>query len=562
MPKKKILVVEDESIIAEDIADSLTLLGYLVIGIIHSGEEAVQIVEEKRPDLVLMDIRLQGKMDGIAAAEEIQSRFQIPVVYLTADADDNTLRRVNSTKLFGYIVKPFEEKNLHSAIQIALHRHQHDNLTNLPNRSLFRERLLEILEQEKDQQTLVPIVSLSLDRINRINGTLGHSIGDFVLCCVAQRLANCIPGLDIVARLEAAEFAAVLSPVNHKQTASEITEKILDAISEPLIAEGYEVYITASIGIAFYPEDGSEGEELLKNAYAAMYHAQQQGGNHYQFYPFDLEPASIDKLVLETSLRNALKRSEFELYYQPQIELQTGKIIGAEALLRWNHPERGLIPPLEFIPMAEATGLIIPIGEWVLRTACQQTKRWHSWGFSELRIAVNLSARQFNQKTLPERVAQILEETNFDPQYLELEVTEGVLIRNEALAVKALDKWRSLGIQISIDDFGTGYSSLTYLKNFNFDRLKIDQSFVRNIQADDKNAAITSMIIQLAHRLKMKVLAEGVETESELNFLYQQQCDEIQGYFFSIPLTQQDFESLLKSGQTFGTSVSTQHHIS
>ncbi|MDB9509745.1 EAL domain-containing protein [Kamptonema animale CS-326] len=549
MSRAKILIVEDESIIAEDIADSLKVLGYSISAIVFSGEEAIQAADDMHPDLVLMDIHLQGKMDGITAAEEIRSRFQIPVVYLTAYADDNTLQRVNATKPFGYVVKPFEEKNLHSAIQIALHRHQYDYLTNLPNRSLLRERLNQILEKQKAFQTLIPIVSLSVDRINKINGTLGHSIGDSVLRIISQRLTNCNPNFNMVARLEAAEFAIIMPLIEEKEDTGNVAQTILDIISDPIVVDGYEVYVTASIGIAFYPGDGTKGDELLKNAYAAMYYAQQQGGNSYQFYTSKSSIVSINQIIQETSLRNAIKCSEFEVYYQPQVELKTGKIVGAEALLRWNHPERGLVYPDEFIALAEEMGLIIPLGEWVLQTACKQTKLWQESGFSPLRIAVNLSGRQFNQKNIAERVKQILKETGLDPKYLELEVTESLVIQNESAATKAMTEWRTLGIKIAVDDFGTGYSSLSYPKRFPFDIIKIDRSFICNITNDPKNAAITKAIIQMAHSLNMKVIAEGVETQAELDFLYQYECDEMQGYFFSKALTNKEFEELLKKGQ-------------
>ncbi|OCR02763.1 diguanylate phosphodiesterase [Oscillatoriales cyanobacterium USR001] len=549
MSRAKILVVEDESIIAEDIADSLKALGYSITAIVFSGEEAIQIAGDMQPDLVLMDIRLQGEMDGITAAEEIRSRFQIPIVYLTAYADDRTLQRVNMTKPFGYVVKPFEEKNLHSAIQIALHRHQHDCLTNLPNRSLLREKLNQILEKQKLLPTFIPIVSLSVDRISRINGTLGHSIGDSVLRSIAKRLTKSDCKFEIVARLEAAQFAIVVPPIDQKPDASSIAQSILDTISEPIVVDSNEIYVTASIGISFYPCDGTDGDELLKNAYAAMYYTQQQGGNNYQFYSPKTGIVSNDEIIQENSLRNALKNSEFEVYYQPKVELKTGKIIGSEALLRWNHPQNGLVYPADFISLAEEMGLIIPLGEWVLQTACTQTKIWQEAGFYPLRIAVNLSGRQFNQKNLSQRVNQILQESGLDPKYLELEVTESLVIQNESTATKAMNEWRNLEIKIAVDDFGTGYSSLSYPKRFPFDIIKIDRSFVYNITNDPKNAAITIAIIQMAHSLNMKVIAEGVETQAELDFLYQYNCDEIQGYFFSKPVTKEQFEALLKKGQ-------------
>ena len=547
MCKKKILIVEDESIIAEDISDSLISLGYRITGMVYSGEEAIEAAAQCRPDLVLMDVNLQGEIDGITAAAEIRARFQIPVVYLTAYADENTLRRVNATKPFGYIVKPFEEKNLHTTIQLALHRHEYDSLTNLPNRSLLREQLNQVLEKQKELPAMIPVITLSLDRINRINSTLGHDIGDSVLCKVAQRLSNCKENINIVARLEAAEFAIVIQPVTEKQDAAKIAQNILDIVAQPMIVKGSELYLTASIGISLSPSDASDGDQLLKNAYTAMYNSQQQGGNNYQFYMAKVANSSINIFTQETCLRNALKRSEFEVYYEPQIEIKTGKIIGAEALVRWNHPERGRVSPGEFIPMAEEMGLIAPLGEWVLETACRQTKAWQTQGLPPLRVAVNLSARQFEQKNLTERVSQILRETNLDPKCLELELTEGLILQAETAAHQAFTVWRDMGIRIAIDDFGTGYSSLSYPKRFPFDAIKIDKSFIRDLADDRQNAAITIAIIQMAHYMNMTVIAEGVENESELAFLCAHECDEIQGYFFSPALPRAEFEALLKS---------------
>jgi diguanylate cyclase (GGDEF)-like protein len=547
MCQKKILIVEDESIIAEDISDSLISLGYRITGMVYSGEEAIEAAAKCRPDLVLMDVNLQGEIDGITAAAEIRSRFQIPVVYLTAYADENTLRRVSATKPFGYIVKPFEEKNLHTTIQLALHRHEYDSLTNLPNRSVLREQLNQVLEKQKELPAMIPVITLSLDRINRINSTLGHDIGDSVLCKVAQRLSNCRENINIVARLEAAEFAIVIQPVTEKQDAAKIAQNILDIVAQPMIVKGSELYLTASIGISLSPSDASDGDQLLKNAYTAMYNSQQQGGNNYQFYLAKVANSSINIFTQETCLRNALKRSEFEVYYEPQIEIKTGKIIGAEALVRWNHPERGRVSPGEFIPMAEEMGLIAPLGEWVLETACRQTKAWQTQGLPPLRVAVNLSARQFEQKNLTERVSQILRETNLDPKCLELELTEGLILQDETAAHQAFTVWRDMGIRIAIDDFGTGYSSLSYPKRFPFDAIKIDKSFIRDLADDRQNAAITIAIIQMAHYMNMTVIAEGVENESELAFLCAHECDEIQGYFFSPALPRAEFEALLKS---------------
>lgn len=567
MSKSKIMIVEDESIIAEDLADSLEDMGYIVVDIVSSGEEAILMAAEKQPHLILMDVILQGEIDGITAAEEIYSSLQIPIIFLTAYSDNQTLQRVKATNPFGYIVKPFEERNLYLTIEIALERHHYDPITHLPNRFLFKSKLDEILshkngdnsgnlyhinESHKHQNfPKIPIFYISLDRINRIQVTLGSNNRELVLCNIAKRLKESISDIEILAHLEAAEFAIILKPVKHKKNAIDIAESILDVISQSMVLGSDEVYVTASIGITFYPLDGTVADELLKNANAAMYHAQQKGGNNYQLHKSKTVVISRDKLSLETNLRNALKRSEFHIYYQPKVDIRQGKITGAEALIRWFHPEKGLISPAEFIPIAEETGLIISIGEWVLHTACSQTKVWQEEGFAPFQIAVNLSRSQFIHRNLQERIIKIIQEVDLTPNYLELEVTEGLVMQNERAASRIMKAWQNYGIKISMDDFGKGYSSLSYLREFPFDVIKIDKSFIHNIMADSKTEAITIAIIQMAHSLNLKVVAEGVETQAELDFLQRHKCDEIQGYLFGPPLPISKFEQLLKEGKKY-----------
>ena len=567
MSKSKIMIVEDESIIAEDLADSLEDMGYIVVDIVSSGEEAILMAAEKQPHLILMDVMLQGEIDGITAAEEIYSSLQIPIIFLTAYSDNQTLQRVKATNPFGYIVKPFEERNLYLTIEIALERHHYDPITHLPNRFLFKSKLDEILshkngdnsgnlyhinESHKHQNfPKIPIFYISLDRINRIQVTLGSNNRELVLCNIAKRLKESISDIEILAHLEAAEFAIILKPVKHKKNAIDIAESILDVISQSMVLGSDEVYVTASIGITFYPLDGTVADELLKNANAAMYHAQQKGGSNYQLHKSKTVVISREKLSLETNLRNALKRSEFHIYYQPKVDIRQGKITGAEALIRWFHPEKGLISPAEFIPIAEETGLIISIGEWVLHTACSQTKVWQKEGFAPFQIAVNLSRSQFIHRNLQERIIKIIQEVDLTPNYLELEVTEGLVMQNERAASRIMKAWQNYGIKISMDDFGKGYSSLSYLREFPFDVIKIDKSFIHNIMADSKTEAITIAIIQMAHSLNLKVVAEGVETQAELEFLQRHKCDEIQGYLFGPPLPISKFEQLLKEGKKY-----------
>jgi diguanylate cyclase (GGDEF)-like protein len=424
-----------------------------------------------------------------------------------------------------------------------------DSLTNLPNRLSLRERFKQIQPTDTDNEQLVTILCLGLDRFNQINENLGHEIGDLLLKAVAERLTACVEAGDTVARLDTDQFAIILATTQHKQEVGNIAQTILESISQTFALAGQEIFITASMGIAIYPRDGQEIEQLLNHANTAMVHAKQQGGDQYQYYTVAYNIGSSDRLALQTTLRYALERGELQLYYQPQVNLQTGQIVGAEALLRWHHPERGLVSPDKFIPLAEETGLIISIGEWVLHTACKQTKAWQNAGFSSLRVAVNLSSRQFSQIDLRHQLVQILMETGLDPKYIELELTESMLVQNTEVAIRRLNALKALGVEIAIDDFGTGYSSLSYLQQFPFDILKIDRCFIRNITENSNNAAITKAIIEMAKSLNLKLIAEGVETEAELSFVCKHKCDGMQGYLFSRPVPAHEFEQLLTSGK-------------
>ncbi len=383
---------------------------------------------------------------------------------------------------------------------------------------------------------------IDLDRFKNINDTLGHSIGDVLLQAVANRLIGCLRKGDSVSRLGGDEFAIFLTGVTHKEV-GEIAQRIITSMSESITLDHIEIFITPSIGISMYPEDGDDIEALLKHADAAMYLAKEQGKNNYQFFSEELHQILAKKLQLERELRKALDEKQFTLHYQPKIQLQTGQIIGMEALIRWEHPDLGLIPPIQFIPIAEETGLIVPLGEWVMRTACQQIKVWQEAGFTQLAVAVNISLRQFMQNNLIEMITSILEETGLSPQCLELEITESMAL-NVDYTIRILNRLKGLGISISIDDFGTGYSSLSYLSQFPIDRLKIDQSFVRNL--NPRNQAIIKTIIHMAHNMKIAVIAEGVETQEHVDFLKEQMCNEVQGYFYSKPLPTKEIDSYLQ----------------
>jgi diguanylate cyclase (GGDEF)-like protein len=392
------------------------------------------------------------------------------------------------------------------------------------------------------------VLLLSLDQFKKVNDTLGYALGYRLLREVTERLASCVPEVETVARFEGDEFALLLTQIGGTDGVVEVIRQLGDALRLPFTLDGHEVFVTASIGISLYPRDGEDGPTLLKNAGAVLYRAKQQGGDNYQFYAAGINAGALERLSLENSLRRALERSEFEVYYQPQVEFKTGMVVGTEALVRWRHPELGLVPPAEFIPLAEDTGLIVPIGEWVLHTACAQGKVWQSVGFAHLSVAVNLSARQFQQQTLSETVVRILEETGLSPRRLGLELTESSIIRNAESAGRTLDELKAMGIKIAVDDFGMGYSSLGYLKRLPIAVLKIDRSFVREVTTDPDDAALVTAIVTLAHNLRLKVIAEGVETEEQLRFLKTLGCDEWQGYLYSKPLPAEAFRQLLLEG--------------
>ena len=390
------------------------------------------------------------------------------------------------------------------------------------------------------------LLLLDMDRFKEVNDTLGHDVGDRLLQAVADRLQQCLREMDSVARLGGDEFTIILENIADAESASAVAKKVSAAFQAPLILQERELFATASIGITFYPGDAQDADALLKNADIAMYHAKRQGGGTFQLYTAQMYTQAVRQRTLEGHLRSALTKGELTLHYQPQIEIRSGTIVGVEALLRWRNHELGQVAPAQFIPLAEETGLIIPIGEWVLQTACAQNKAWQAAGLPPLMVAVNLSARQFRQKNFLQAVLRILQITGLDPRYLELEITESIIMESAEEAIDMLQQLNALGVQVSVDDFGTGYSSLAYLKRFAVDRLKIDQSFVRDISTDLDDAAIVTAIIAMAHALQLKVTAEGVETKEQLSFLRSLNCDDYQGYYRSYPIPADEITKLLR----------------
>jgi diguanylate cyclase (GGDEF)-like protein len=406
----------------------------------------------------------------------------------------------------------------------------HDPLTALPNRTLLHEHLSHALAKAQRYNRQLAVLVIDLDRFKNVNDTLGHEAGDLLLQIAAQRLSDCVRETDTIARQGGDEFVVLMDELFDLGPVAGLCQRILDAMARPFIVQGQEVLLTASIGISVYPEDG---RTLLKNADIAMYRAKEKGKNNYQFYSTQFDTYSVERLSLESSLSRAVERNEFTLHYQPKVNIVSGHITGMEALLRWQHPELGWISPARFIPLAEENGLILPIGAWVLKTACAQNQAWQRQGLRRLRVAVNLSARQFGVESLPQDIDAVLRESRLEAKDLELEITESMVMSNPDQAVNMLRQLKDLGIHVAIDDFGTGHSSLAYLKRFPVDSVKVDRSFVEDLPGDLESAAIAQAIITMAHSLRMNVVAEGVETEAQLRFLRGEGCDEMQGHHFS-----------------------------
>ncbi len=676
MSAPRILVVEDQNIIAMDLQFRLESLGYVVVDVVATGEDAVRVFSETEPDLALMDIRLKGALDGIEAAEQIRMHSDCPIIYLTAHSDDQTLRRARITEPHGYLLKPFEDRELHLTIEIALYRYQmehklresqrwlnavlrgigeaviavnshgivqlvnpvaaeligraaddaigrqvtevftvidaqtrgplanpllqaidqrravglperallvahdgreipiddsaalirddedrvtgavltfrdvtdrlraeqqirhmayHDPLTGLPNRALFQALTGRALAETGRTGGGV-VLLLDLDRFKAINDSLGHSTGDLLLKSVGARLADTLGASAAIARFGGDEFAVLLAGTTDSLAAATAAEAVLTAFAEPFHLNDQDYYVGTSIGVALYPGDGADTATLLRNADAAAFKAKQRGRNGYAFYQASMNADAESRLALESGLRQALKRNEFVLHYQPKVEISTGRLLGAEALVRWQHPTLGTVPPAQFLSIAEENGLILPLGAWVLRTACRQARVWRNNGFEDLRVAVNLSDRQFRHPDLVALVASVLAESGLPAEALELELTETIIMQDRQDSTAKVRELRQMGVRLSIDDFGTGYSSLEHLKHFQVDELKIDRAFVREAHTNAQDTAIIQAIVTLAHSLGMMVTAEGVETAEQLACMEECHCDDGQGYFFGHPM--------------------------
>jgi diguanylate cyclase len=561
--KSTILIVDDETVSRYTVEVLLAAEGYNLV-FAENGEEALKKAAESVPDLMLLDVMMPG-MDGFEVCQRLRTNprlAELPIVMVTAlDDRDSRLRGIESGA-DDFMSKPFDRAELRARVRTItrLNRYRrlieteeqlvylanYDPLTNLPNRNLLLERLRQTLGRATRTHQNIAILALNLDNFQMINDGVGPEVGDKILHEVAQRLKQTVSKIGAtVARLSGDEFVVIEEADNLVKDVSEMAQGLLDNLSHSMTVDNHDMVVTASIGISVYPSDGEEAAILIKNADTALARAKAAGKNTYQFFKAEMNKAAFERLMLENQLRKVLSNNELSLYYQPQIELSSGQLVGMEALLRWQHPELGIYSPGKFVPVAEEMGLIVQIGEWVLRTACQQNQTWQQLGFPPVRVSVNVSSRQFQPDNLLQIIKEALADSNLNPMYLELELTESVLMAEESGIFEVLKEAQNMGVHIAIDDFGTGYSSLSYLKRFPLNVLKIDRSFIKDICSDRNDAAITTAIIAMAHGLGLSVVAEGVETQEQLTFLQQQHCDVIQGYYFSPPICSEKMTQIL-----------------
>jgi diguanylate cyclase (GGDEF)-like protein len=557
---KKILVIEDDPSIRTLIVKLLTRAGHTSVAA-ENGAIGLSMARTEEPDLILCDI-MMPEMDGygvLSALQDDPNTSMIPFICLTAHDERSTLRRVMQLGASDFITKPFTKDELLGAIatqlekqerfkrqqtdavQAAIQKIYSDPDTDLPNQLILRDNFQKLLKNPLDAGQILAVGVLNLEELDRFNYSLGADFTDSLMREIACRLWDGEDPAATVARLGSEQLAIIFPLVADKKTIEEMVAIILTNLAQPFQVNGYQIFVDCHMGIAIYPDHGGDIDSLLKAAKAATHQAKKQGSHHYQFYTPTLQDNSYDRLMLEMALRQAIEEEQFILNYQPKFDLRSKTIIGAEALVRWLHPEKGMISPNDFIPLAEETGLILPLDELILRKACEQSRIWQSQGFI-LPIAVNLSGKQFNQPGLNLRVVKVLELTGLDPEGLELELTESAVVQKPQDAIATLKRLKALGVRLSLDDFGTGYSSLGYLQQFPFDVVKIDRCFVRNLSPNSKNVAIIAAIMQLAQSLNLKVVAEGVETEIEKDLLFANHCYLIQGYWFSPPISAEDLE--------------------
>jgi diguanylate cyclase (GGDEF)-like protein/PAS domain S-box-containing protein len=498
---------------------------------------------EPSPDPMELAVQ-EDKTVGLAANCVLIRRdgFESPIEDCAAPIHDR------SGLVIGAVIV-FHDVSMSRAMALEMsHLAQHDILTDLPNRVLLKDRVSQAIAAARRNNTPIALLFLDLDGFKHINDSLGHAVGDKLLQSVATRLVSCVRSSDTVSRQGGDEFVVLLSEIKHVADAGITARKIITALTAPHVVDQHELHVTASIGLSTYPDDGRDTESLIKAADTAMYQAKEKGRNNYQFFKKNMNVRAVSRQSIEGGLRRALRRQEFVLHYQPRISLETGKITGVEALIRWMHPDLGLVPPLHFLPIAEDCGLILPIGQWVLRETCRQVREWIDSGLRVVPAAVNVSCLEFLSEGFLEGLRTILKDTCMDPCYLDLELTETVLMQHAESTVSVLSALKSIGVRLAVDDFGTGYSSLSYLKRFSPDSVKIDQSFLHDVTINTDDATIVSAVISMAKSLNKRVIAEGVESEEQVTFLRVHGCDEAQGNYFSTPVVAEQFAKLLEPG--------------
>ena len=554
--RKRVLLIEDNPgdvrLIREMLAEGEDDLFQLdCVGRLSQG---LEYLSSRSAGVVLLDLSLPDSYGFDTFLKVYAHSPKVPIIVLTGHDDQTVALSAVKTGAQDYLVKGKIDRDLLlRSMQYSIERKRYqeqleyqanyDALTGLPNRNLLHDRLRQSVYAQRFVRS-IGVVFIDIDHFKFVNDSLGHNTGDKLLQKVAERLLGAVRDGDTVARLGGDEFILILNDQTGQEVIYRAMQRIINKIAEPIEIDGQELLVTCSAGISLYPQDGPDVETLLKNADAAMYRAKEKGRNNFQFYTAEMNRQVNERLKMETNLRRALERNEFELYYQPRINVQSGALVGCEALLRWQHPELGLTLPERFIGLAEETGLIVPIGDWVLQTACAQARTWQKRGGPPITVSVNLSMRQFKQEALAGAVDDALRSSGLDPRRLEMELTESLVMQDTEAAIRVLERLREIGVDLSVDDFGTGHSSLSYLTRLPISALKIDQSFVQDVKGriNVDEGIVAQAIISLAHNLKLKVVGEGVETGAQFEFLKKHGCDEVQGYHFGRPMPASEFE--------------------
>jgi len=568
--KATIMMVDDESLNLEIIQLHLEEAGYSRFILLDQSVEAMDTIMQEEPDILLLDL-MMPEVTGFEILQYMRSNEKLkylPVIILTSSSDPEDKLRALELGATDFLSKPVDPSELllrvRNTLTVKAYQDQlayYDALTGLPNRRLFVDRTSWAIQQAERAGHAAALLHVSLDRIKDINDSFGPKAGKTLIQDVAKTIQEYVRTADVIsnsmkdndegliARVAEGEFSILLPDIKNSEHASIAARRILDVLSRGFLVENNRIVLTTNIGISIFPEDGKTAERLLSTAMNASGQAKMAGRNNHQFYSKEMNARNIAKLKLESHLRDAIEKDQLELYYQPQICSKTNAVLGMEALLRWHHPELGMIPPDTFIPLAEETGLITPIGAWVIRESCRQTRAWQLQGLNSLTISVNVSGEQFRSHNLKEVVEHALHSTGLEPRYLVVEVTESTIMGDLERSFDLLNELKALGVSLSIDDFGTGHSSLSYLRRFPLDEIKIDQSFIKNVHDNQEDAAIVEAIIALAKALCLRIIAEGVETHSQLSFLQQRGCDEIQGFLFSKPLPKEHFPSFVNQEQ-------------